>query len=342
MFANYKLDSVDRLALGFLIVGLALFVAGLIADTRTMGNLLQTLVDEWTPGFVIDGLLLLTVNRIIRDNERRSVLAQVGSLSNDFALDAVRRVRQEGWLTDGSLSGVRLRKAALHHADLSGACLSQSDLRYSDLRGVSLTHADLRGTDLTGCNLQDADLRWADLRGARVRWCNLMGAQLEHARLDEADLEFASVDTDAHVNHPGVVTGGHVCAAQAALLRTSFERIEQDGSTAIELFYERLFAARPDLEKMFSRSRKRQSQKFLSSLKIIISALGQPERSIEVLEQLGQRHAGYGVQREHYELAGSVLLQTLRHFFAADFTQDLEQAWRNAFVLIAGVMLHSS
>ncbi len=344
MFATFKLDSVDRLALGFLIVGSALFLAGLLVDTRTMGDLLQTLVDEWTPGFVIDGLLLLTVNRIIRDNERRSVLAQVGSLSNDFALDAVRRVRQEGWLNDGSLRDARLRKASLSNADLSGGCLAQVDLRYSDLRGAKLAYTDLRGADLTGCNLHDADLRWADLRGACLRWSNLMGAQLEHALLEGADLAFASMDADntGYAPTQGVVTGSHVCAAQAALLQSTFKRIERSGEVVIEQFYAHLFAARPELEKMFSGSRKRQSQKFLSSLKVIISALGQPERSIEVLEQLGRLHAGYGVQRAHYELAGRVLLETLQSFFGEEFTAELEAAWRNAFVLISSVMLHSS
>jgi len=261
-----KFDLVDRLALSFLVVGLLLFSLGLILDTRALGNLMQVFVDEWTPGLVIDGLLLLVVNRIIRNNERSGVLAQVASLSNDFALDAVRRARTEGWLEDGSMRGRNLRKAKLNSADLSGASFTQTDFGYADLSEASLTHANLRGANLTGANLQRADLRWADLRGAKLRWANLLDAHLDGARFDDADLTFASVDQEFAATHKncGAIVGGYLRCEQVNTIRKTFAQIECAGEAPIRLFYQKLFEARPELQAMFSSSQQRQSQNLRS------------------------------------------------------------------------------
>ncbi len=341
---SLKLDLVDWLAMTFLLIGSALFLVGMTVDTRGMHELFRVFVDEWTPGFVIDGLLLLTVNRIIRRNERNSVLAQIGSLSNDFALDAVRRARTEGWLTDGAMQHRELKKAKLQHADLSGADLRGADLRFADLRGASLSHADLRKAVLTGANLADADLRWANLTGAQVRWAELQGARLDGVITVDTDFTFASVDDDfAEMTGctEGII-GGHIRPEQVALLRRSFAEVERHGEEAIELFYDNLFAARPELRQMFSGSRQRQNRKFMQSLKVIVNSLDEPERSIEILEQLGERHKGYGVTRGHYEIAGGVLIATLADLFGDDFSQQLREAWQTAFGLIAAVMVQAA
>ena len=341
MTASMKLDLVDLLAVSFLLIGGGLLSVGLMVDTRALSELFQVLVDEWTPGFIIDGLLLLVVNRIIRRNERNGVLAQVGSLSNDFALDAVRRARNEGWLTDGSLQHRELRKARLQGADLSGADLRGADLRFADLSDATLSHADLRGAVLTGANLGDADLRWANLTGANLRWAELRGARLDGVISTNADFTFAAVDedfSDFTGCHQGIV-GGHLRKEQICLLRKTFAEVERRGERAIDLFYDNLFEANPELRPMFSSSRQRQSRKFLQSLRLIVNSLDEPERSIAVLEQLGERHRGYGVQPAHYEVAGSVLIATLADLFGDEFTHPVRDAWQSAFGMISSVMM---
>ncbi|MEZ5595692.1 MAG: globin domain-containing protein [Pseudomonadales bacterium] len=191
--------------------------------------------------------------------------------------------------------------------------------------------------DQTRCG---TDLRLPTCVAARCNWPDLTLALLEGANLDGACFECAAVDTEFAQRHPDqhTVAGGHLSRRQVELVRSTFAQLERCGSTAIDLFYQNLFAARPDLAAMFSGSRRRQSQKFLVSLKVIVTALGQPERSIEVLEQLGRRHAGYGVRREHYDLAGGVLMVTLAQYFGAAFADETAEAWKRAFDLIAGVM----
>lgn len=343
-FRNGKSDSIELLALCFLTVGITLYSFGLAVDVRAANEIVRVFIDEWSSGFVVDGMLLFVMNRLIKSNERKNVLAQIGSYSNDFALDALRRARQEGWLSNGTLRGRTFSKAKLHRADFSGAVLARADFRYADLSQASLTHCDLHGADLTGANLSDADLRWANLSYATLDWALLTGANLEGANLKGAQLAHATIDADCEelsgLNAPTI--GKQLSAEQIDILRSTLAQVEAAQSNVIDQFYEHLFDERPELRAMFSSSQSRQSRKLLQSLKIIVDSMDTPERSIELLEQLGIRHAGYGVEAQHYELAGRVLLRTLASFFGDQFTPTIQESWRSAFSLITTVMVHAS
>ena len=99
------------------------------------------------------------------------------------ALDAVKDLRELGWLRDGSLRGADLMGAALSAANLRSA-----DLRASNLRDADLSAAALRGTDLSAANLVGSYLRGADLRAAYLRDAVLSAAALRAADLRGADL----------------------------------------------------------------------------------------------------------------------------------------------------------
>ncbi len=87
-----KFDSVDPLATVLLGFGLLLFGWGWLLDPPASTNqLILTHFGDWSPRLVIDGILPLISNRVIRSNERKRVIRQVASLSSEFALDAVRR-----------------------------------------------------------------------------------------------------------------------------------------------------------------------------------------------------------------------------------------------------------
>ena len=180
-----KLDVIDALALILISVGFALFAYGLSLDPpSSMAELVVNHFGDWSPGFIIDGILLLIINRVIQINERRRVISQVASLSNDFALDAVRRCRDEGWLKSGVMRNKGFDNACLANADLSGSNLAGARITFADLSRADLTHADLRGADLRGTTLNGADLRWADLSSACLQWSDLRSALLDGARLD--------------------------------------------------------------------------------------------------------------------------------------------------------------
>lgn len=49
----------------------------------SLEELVLTQFGDWTPGFIIDGVLLLIINSVILMRERRRVISQVASLSNE-------------------------------------------------------------------------------------------------------------------------------------------------------------------------------------------------------------------------------------------------------------------
>ena len=57
-----------------------------------------------------------------------------------------------------------------------------------------------------------------------------------------------------------------------------------------------------------------------------------------VLQSLGERHQGYGVKREHYEIVGDVLLSTLADGLDPEFTPEARAAWGRAFELMTTLM----
>jgi nitric oxide dioxygenase len=335
------LDDFEKFALALLLSGVVLFLWGSILDPPVSLNAwVVEHAQDWAPGLVVDGLLLWVVNTILRRHERERVLSQVGSLSREFALDAVRRAREEGWLTGGALRGRALPRAALAGADLASADLVGSDLSMSDLTGSFLMYADLRGTSLLGAELVGADLRWADLRGANLRWCDLRGALLDGARVDGVDARFASVDpgVGGDTAFAGAVEGGLLDPSEIVEIRRTFEVFLAAGPDAWEGFYHRLFEAAPHLQPMFRMEPGQQARKLVQSLKVILAGLGSPQEYVGVLQRLGERHRGYGVEDEHYALVGTALLDTLEDAVGADFTAASRSAWDRAYRLMATLM----
>jgi hemoglobin-like flavoprotein len=337
----HKVDSVDVLAYTLLAIGLALFGWGLALDPPdSLDGLVTTQYVDWTPGFVIDGILLLVLNQVIRRNERRRIMNQVASLSNEFALDAVRRCREEGWLQSGLMAGRAYLRARLTNADLSDAKMAGSDFSFADMSNTDCTHADFAGSDFKGANLSGADLRWANFTGASLQWADLRHAQLDGAILDGVDGDFASIDKE-YAAIPGfanAVAEGFLTRRQQELVRSSFDLLLAKGDAAFVRFYDRLFEREPSVRPLFKTEPERQARKFLQSLRVIVSSLPSTERAAPVLQRLGERHRGYGVDPEHYKVVGEVLIDTLDEVLGDDFTPEVRNAWLAAYRLIASIM----
>ena len=52
----------------------------------------------------------------------------------------------------------------------------------------------------------------------------------------------------------------------------------------------------------------------------------------------GKHHGGYGDRPEHYAVAETALIDTLRHSLHATFDAETEAAWRETYALIALTM----
>ena len=125
---------------------------------------------------------------------------------------------------------------------------------------------------------------------------------------------------------------------QITLVETSFAHALPVADVVATLFYNRLFEIAPEVRALFSEDMREQRRNLMQILNVTVHGLSNLDRLVPMVEALGRRHAGYGVQATHYQVVGAALLWTLDHSLGALFTPEVEDAWTVAYTLLAGTM----
>jgi hemoglobin-like flavoprotein len=125
---------------------------------------------------------------------------------------------------------------------------------------------------------------------------------------------------------------------QIELVQSSFESVKPIAEVAADLFYTRLFELDPSLRAMFRTDRAEQGRKLMHMIGMAVKGLSRPEQILPAVEELGRRHACYGVRDEHYATVGAALLWTLEQGLGEAFTPDVRAAWTAVYTLLAGTM----
>jgi hemoglobin-like flavoprotein len=125
---------------------------------------------------------------------------------------------------------------------------------------------------------------------------------------------------------------------QVQLVRLSFVKVMDIKMTAGKLFYGRLFTIAPEVRSMFKDDIDAQAEKLMNTLALAIGALKNPVTLGGMLENLGRRHRGYGVQDHHYDKVAEALLWTLEQGLGDDFTPDVRTAWIALYGAVATAM----
>jgi len=192
--------------------GLAFLSAGVIGlyvppERKT------TWVQHIAPELIGISIGVLAIDQLyqlrLEQQEKAALILQLGSPSNDFAVEAVRITESKGWLRDGSIKGANLGGANLKGANLGGANLKGANLGGANLQGADLREANLEGANLGFASLQDAKLLAANLQDAKLLAANLQGADLGFANLKGADLQAANLQGAdlGHANFKGADLG---------------------------------------------------------------------------------------------------------------------------------------
>jgi hemoglobin-like flavoprotein len=125
---------------------------------------------------------------------------------------------------------------------------------------------------------------------------------------------------------------------QITLVRSSFAQVAPIADSAAKLFYGRLFELDPTLRPLFKSDMEAQGNKLMTMIGGAVSLLDQPDALFPVVQSLGRRHTGYGVEDGHYETVGAALLWTLEKGLGAAFTPDVEQAWATTYEMLSNMM----
>ena len=119
---------------------------------------------------------------------------------------------------------------------------------------------------------------------------------------------------------------------QIELIRTSWASVEPIADVAASLFYERLFEQDPAVRRLFRKTdMAAQKKNLMQTLTVVVKGIDRLEDLVPAVQALGRRHAGYGVRPEHYDLVGAALLWTLGQGLGDAFTDDVRDAWAQAY-----------
>lgn len=125
---------------------------------------------------------------------------------------------------------------------------------------------------------------------------------------------------------------------QAQLVKQSFAKVAPIAEQAADLFYNRLFETAPEVKPLFKGDIKEQGKKLMATIGMAVSSLDRLPQLVPVVQDLGKRHAAYGVRDEHYDKVAAALLWTLEQGLGADFTPDTKAAWVEVYTVLASTM----
>lgn len=128
-----------------------------------------------------------------------------------------------------------------------------------------------------------------------------------------------------------------------ARIRASYARLAGDPDAVAAVFYGNLFAMDPGVTALFKGTDLvAQGRKLMGALTMVVASLDRLGSILPQVRALGARHAGYGVERRHYDLVGAALLKSLSDALGDDFTPDLRASWAAAYGTLAAEMVQAA
>lgn len=126
--------------------------------------------------------------------------------------------------------------------------------------------------------------------------------------------------------------------SQKTLVQDSFVTVATIADDAAILFYQRLFELDPSLRPMFPGDMAEQRTKLMQMIAAAVKGLDRLEQLVPVVQDLGRRHATYGVIDRHYDTVGEALSWALEKGLGKAFTPETKDAWTAVYVLLATTM----
>jgi hemoglobin-like flavoprotein len=128
-------------------------------------------------------------------------------------------------------------------------------------------------------------------------------------------------------------------AERKRLVLESWEAIGRNHDRVAVAFYERLFEIDTGARSLFAKTNMvAQRGKFVQMLGDIVRNLDLPRELIPTVSALGRRHVEYGVRDADYDRVREALFAAIAAELGADFTDEVRDAWEEAYALTAAVM----
>ena len=123
------------------------------------------------------------------------------------------------------------------------------------------------------------------------------------------------------------------------LLKESWTLVEEQQDKLASYFYARMFLNNPQLRDLFPVQMDVQRSRLLGAIVTAVQTVDDPERFDDYLRSLGRDHRKFHVTPDQYDVIGAALMEALRTFAGDEWTIEFDQAWRDAYAVIAAKMI---
>lgn len=131
--------------------------------------------------------------------------------------------------------------------------------------------------------------------------------------------------------------------ADKQIVQATWRLVTPIADQAADIFYKRLFEIDPSTRPLFaSIDLAEQRRKLMLVLDTAVNGLDHLDRLLPVVEELGRRHAGYGVVERHYGSVGEALLATLAEGLGDAWSPRAAAAWTKTYDILSSVMMSAA
>ena len=124
------------------------------------------------------------------------------------------------------------------------------------------------------------------------------------------------------------------------LINLSFDALKPKGEEFVKAFYALLFERYPAVTGLFNDMQIEQHvPRMLSALSSVVDGVNSKNFPLDVLRELGERHAGYGATEDLYGPVAETMLDVLADFLGDDWDENVKNAWSGVLGLVAESML---
>ncbi len=126
------------------------------------------------------------------------------------------------------------------------------------------------------------------------------------------------------------------------IIKSTIPLLESAGPALTQHFYQRMFAHNPELKDIFNMTHQKSGRQSVA----LFEAVAAYAKNIENLaalsaavERIAHKHTSFHIKAEHYQIVGHHLIETLRELAPEAFTQEVEEAWTEAYLFLAQIFI---
>lgn len=126
------------------------------------------------------------------------------------------------------------------------------------------------------------------------------------------------------------------------IIKSTVPVLEVHGTAITKRFYQRMFANHPELLNVFNHANQKQGRQQTALANAVYAAalhIDHLENILPVVKQIGHKHRSLGIKPEHYPIVGENLLGAIKEVLGDAATDEIIQAWAEAYGVIADAFI---